>query len=482
MSFLEADQPTEIGPDTLRRHNVRLSPHTDGSADALYHRDDVLLLPTEFLPRIGELRALLGEAGLDGGLEPDVAGGPGFTPRFTRVRLPAGNAEETLRKLQQHVEPRQRGAEHGDLAAIAAGISVEHVVFPHVPIFGEPGSKGHGYPGRAPVAVLPEPPQRRTLAELRCGRRPVVALLDTGVVLPHPWFPPVDPKPGGDAFVIEPEDWTASPASRVPGPKEPPPPDLEPLPSHAGHGTFIAGLIRQLAPDAQVLSMRVMHRDDGAVYENLLLDALGYLCGRVESGDPDRFVDVVSLSLGYREQSPADSDYTDRLRELLRRLGSRGVQVVASAGNRGEDVRTYPAALAAEPVLRGRRVHSVGALNPNGTRARYSNHGDWVTAWELATGVVSSFPAFDGGKLPEPGAQPGAGLRAGTEEFDPDDFTGGYATWSGTSFAAAALAGRLAQALIPDPGQIGPNDALLDVGPTAANNRAEKAYAACQRQ
>jgi hypothetical protein len=485
MSFIEADQPTQIDPATLRRHNLRLSRQADGSADALYHRDDVLLLPTEFLPRVGELDNLLADAGPGGRPELDAAasgaGGPGFTPRFTRVRLPEGNAAETLRKLQQHMEVRQPGAEQGDLAAAVARISLEHVALPHIPVFGEPGSKGHGYPGRTPVAVLPPPRRRRTLAELRCGRRPVVALLDTGVVLPHGWFPPIDPNPDGDAFVIEPEDWTASPLSRVPEPKELPPPDLEPLPSHAGHGTFIAGLIRQLAPDARVLSMRVMHSDDGAVYQNLLLNALDYLCSRVESGDPDRFVDVVSLSLGYRE-GPDDRTYTDLLREVLRRLGSRGVHVAASAGNRGEDVKTYPAALAAETVLPPRRVHSVGALNPNGTRARYSNHGDWVTAWEVATGVVSSFPGFDGGKLREPGPQPRAANRAGTEGLDPDDFTGGYATWSGTSFAAAALAGRLAQALIPDPKRASAEDALLDVRPAAANERAEKAYATYQRK
>jgi hypothetical protein len=488
MSFIEADRPPGIDQKTLDRRNLRLSRQADGSADALYHRDDVLLLPTELLARVGELSALPADAVLEGRPESDAAatgtGGLGFTPRFARVLLPSGDAEQTLRKVQQQIERlRERGgAEHGELAAAAARTALENVAFPHVPVFGDPGSKGHGYPGRTPVAVLPPPPRRRTLAELRGGRRPVVAVLDTGVVLPHPWFPPIDPEPGGDAFVVEPEDWAASPLSRVPEPKEPPPPDLEPLGSHAGHGTFITGVIRQLAPDARVLSMRVMDSHDGAVHESLLLNALEYLCRRVESGDRDRFVDVVSLSLGYREQTDEDRKYTGELRELLRRLGSRGAQVVASAGNRGEDVQTYPAALAAETVGPHRRVRSAGALNPNGTRAQFSNHGVWVTDWEVATGVVSSFPPFDGGRLPKDGPQPRAAVPKGAEGLDSDDFTGGYATWSGTSFATAALAGRLAQALIPAPGQAGAEDALVDVGPVAANERAERAYATYRRQ
>ena len=472
MSHMEAKRPAGVHEATLDRHNVLRSPPADGSADTLYHRDDVLLLPVADLTRVGELNVALAAALPGAALESDVtvdaADCPGFMPRFARLRvLPPGDADGILRLL--------RKVPDGELATVASRLTLEHVAFPSVAIFGEPGSKGHGAPDREPVAVLPPPPVRRTLAALRCGRRPVVAILDTGVVLPHQWFPPADPASGGDAFVVEPEDWMACPVSRLPEPESPPIFDLLPLPTHAGHGTFIAGLIRQLAPDARVLSMRVMHADDGAVYENLLLDALEYLCGRVESGDPERFVDVVSLSLGYREQAAEDRQYTDKLRALLHRLGRRGVQVVASAGNRGDEKETYPAAIAAEAAAEYRRVHSVGALNPNGTRARYSCHGEWVTDWQVGTRVISSFPRYDGDALPE---QPRPADPDDTENLDPDDFTGGYASWSGTSFAAAVLAGRLARALIPDPAQAGADGGLLDVRPAAANDRADRAYAA----
>ena len=33
------------------------------------------------------------------------------------------------------------------------------------------------------------------------------------------------------------------------------------------------------------------------------------------------------------------------------------------------------------------------------------------------------------------------------ETIDPDDFTGGFGTWSGTSFAGPVLAGKIAQRL-----------------------------------
>jgi hypothetical protein len=56
---------------------------------------------------------------------------------------------------------------------------------------------------------------------------------------------------------------------------------------------------------------------------------------------------------------------------------------------------------------------------------------------------VSVFPLIDGPASAELG-----GERQDAESVDPDDFTGGFSRWSGTSFAAAALAGMLGQALL----------------------------------
>ena len=58
--------------------------------------------------------------------------------------------------------------------------------------------------------------------------------------------------------------------------------------------------------------------------------------------------------------------------------------------------------------------------------------------------VLSTMPAFEGGL--EPIARTTAyGLVR--ESIDPDDFTGGFGVWSGTSFAAPFVAGRLASTL-----------------------------------
>ena len=57
-------------------------------------------------------------------------------------------------------------------------------------------------------------------------------------------------------------------------------PMLGELASDTGHSTFISGIVRQLAPDARVLAIRIMH-GDGIVYEGDLLCALHQLANRV---------------------------------------------------------------------------------------------------------------------------------------------------------------------------------------------------------
>jgi hypothetical protein len=57
--------------------------------------------------------------------------------------------------------------------------------------------------------------------------------------------------------------------------------------------------------------------------------------------------------------------------------------------------------------------------------------------------VVSTFPTVFQGGL-QPVARTTAYDRP-RETIDPDDFTGGFGVWSGTSFSAPVLAARLAK-------------------------------------
>jgi subtilisin family serine protease len=326
-----------------------------------------------------------------------------------------------------------------------------------------------GTGGRAPVDVLAPPPPR--LAQtVPAFRRPVVAVLDTGLAT-HPWLDvPVRGLPApADAFVsadpaIQDAVRRQELATSAAGGAEVFPDAWESpidtgsvtgvLDTHTGHGTFIAGIVRQVAPDAAVRAIRIMH-SDGVVYEDDLLLALGMLAARVttaqQNNDATDLVDVVSLSLGYFSETDDDATYTRQVEALVRQLTDAGVLVVASAGNQSTVRPFYPAALAG-PAGGGLPVVSMGAFNPNGSKALFSDDADWVRYWASGAAVVSTYPAVSGSRGPaydEP-APNAPGLPQRRQTIDGDDFNSGFATWSGTSFASAYGAARLAAALFQD--------------------------------
>ncbi len=196
----------------------------------------------------------------------------------------------------------------------------------------------------------------------------------------------------------------------------------------AGHGMFVAGRIAQADPECRIIVRHVLRNSgdgDELTVANALLDmAEG-------SSDP---VDIVNLSFGgytlddmpmlakavailQSSPGPASNWYPQAPAE------DHGVVVVTSAGNDGVDRAPYPAALPG--------VVSVAALGPGGPAA-FSNWGSWVSACAPGVDVLSAFfTDIDANQHPE-------------ATGDPDRFRGA-ARWSGTSFAAPWVAGRIAK-------------------------------------
>lgn len=180
---------------------------------------------------------------------------------------------------------------------------------------------------------------------------------------------------------------------------------------------------------------------DGFVPEDSMVRAITQLAVDHLSGA--RVIDALSMSFGYYHEEPDDQKTDATLIGPLSALAAAGVGLFASAGNDATDRPMYPAAFSRSiPLI------SVGALNPNGSVALFSNSGPWVTAWDWGAQVLSTQPTtFRGGLRPSAGTQdPHAGRTR--ESLDPDDFGQGFATWSGTSFAAPGVAGRFLRALI----------------------------------
>jgi subtilisin family serine protease len=174
-----------------------------------------------------------------------------------------------------------------------------------------------------------------------------------------------------------------------------------------GHGTFVAGVVRQAAPGVW-LDPEPALTPTGLGDEEMLVQALAAL-------DPE--VSVVNLSLGCYTQD--DQPPLPLAQALAAR--PKGSVVVAAAGNAGTSRPSWPAAfpdvVAVSAVSRGQ-----SGLAP----APYSGFGPWVDA--CAVGERTS--TYVDGRLLLPG-QPARSFA-------------GFATWAGTSFATAYVSGRLA--------------------------------------
>lgn len=308
---------------------------------------------------------------------------------------------------------------------------------------------GHG--GRQVVSYVGTAPSRR--GEVKPGgRRPVVAVLDTGCGV-HEWLPDqiVTRYPTVDQRVIGIAEPSTDPevVGDVSGAFD------GMIDDSSGHGTFIAGIIRQVSPEADIVAIRVAD-SQGTVLEGQFMLAVRSLVKwmAMPKAKGGRQIDVLNLSLGYYHETPEPGLFDRTLSDLLVVARRMGCAVVCSAGNDATDRPAFPASLwawkgadfaVADPRDAAPHV-SVGALNPNGSVALFSNIGGWVTTFAPGAAVLSTHPRFNGGL--QPGSRDDRdGKRR--ETIDPDDFESGFALWSGTSFAAPYVAAALAAEIAP---------------------------------
>ena len=231
----------------------------------------------------------------------------------------------------------------------------------------------------------------------------------------------------------------------------------------AGHGTFIAGLVHQVCPDAEILAWRAIPAKAPLIESEWLttLAQVIELVRRHREGEPGGHpIDVLSLSMGYYHENESDDLLDPILLSMIDKLQQLGVAVVCSAGNDATDRPCYPAAFA--PWRNGRgpvkattsRVPlvSVGAQNPNTTDALFTNAGTWVRAYAPGAPGSQHHAARSTGGL-DPLAskrhpRQGAGVHRSRRLPLPRDARGrrlgGFGLWSGTSFAAPVVAGRIA--------------------------------------
>ena len=234
-----------------------------------------------------------------------------------------------------------------------------------------------------------------------------VAVLDTGLQM-EPGANPMTPRsPWFQARVVASPSWSASTDPVVVDDDDEPDADGDGgLDLVAGHGTFICGLVLQHAPGVRLHTRgAITSFGDGDDFS--VAAAVDAVLAEVPADEPV----VLNLSLGgYTE----DDEEPLAFAELLGIHADRDMVIVASAGNDAVGRPTWPAAFP--------EVVGVGALGPHGP-APFTNFGSWVDCCAPGVDIVSRFldPAD------------------GRPEFD------GWASWSGTSFAAPIVAALIAR-------------------------------------
>jgi subtilisin family serine protease len=188
---------------------------------------------------------------------------------------------------------------------------------------------------------------------------------------------------------------------------------VQPIPPYTGHGTFVAGVLRAVAPAAEIIVSNAFSVAGSQLESDLVT--------RLED-ELRRGVDIFHLSIAARSRHDLP---LIAFREWLKRLhGTKGSICIAPAGNDGSRRPNWPGAFPG--------VIAVGALDGNWrSRASFTNFGGWVDVYAPGRDLVNAY-------------------ATGTYTCHVAPYTGqvrefyGMAKWSGTSFSTPIVTGLIA--------------------------------------
>jgi hypothetical protein len=200
----------------------------------------------------------------------------------------------------------------------------------------------------------------------------------------------------------------------------------------SGHGTFIAGLISNIAPHTrlEVVGLRNQEVEIGALSPRKQLGLFETEVAIAHAMLRRCNTDVIQCGFAFPTLDDYPSVVFTAVMEELRSEAAphQGrVAVVAPAGNEQSRRRYWPAA---HPEVIG-----VAATNRRGNgRAWFSNWGKWCNCCARGEYVLSTFIDWDG---PVDGESP-----------DEIEHFRGWARWDGTSFAAPKVSAEIARLFI----------------------------------
>ncbi len=188
---------------------------------------------------------------------------------------------------------------------------------------------------------------------------------------------------------------------------------VQPIPAYTGHGTFVAGVMRTMAPAAEIVVCNAFSIAGSQLESDLVT--------RLED-ELRRGVDIFHLSIAARSRHDLP---LIAFEQWLKRLHQyKGSICIAPAGNDGHRRPNWPGAFPG--------VIAVGALGGDCRgRASFTNFGGWVDVYAPGRDLVNAY-------------------ATGTYTCHVDPYSGqtrefyGMAKWSGTSFSTPIVTGLIA--------------------------------------
>ncbi|ACO44986.2 S8 family serine peptidase [Deinococcus deserti] len=196
------------------------------------------------------------------------------------------------------------------------------------------------------------------------GAGVIVAVIDTGIDLKHPAF---------EGTLTPARTWRDYAMSGRPD--RDPSEEGTPADHGYGHGTAVAGIILQVAPNAKILPIRAL-RATGEGSSTDIAEAITYAV--------DQGAKIINVS--------AVADRDSDISKAIDYASVKGAYVVMAAGNRGDHVVQYPASKAGLTNSMGIMGISVGSIERTFKKSAYSNYGHQLEILAPGTEIVTAYP------------------------------------------------------------------------------------------
>ncbi|NJK41963.1 MAG: S8 family serine peptidase [Acaryochloridaceae cyanobacterium SU_2_1] len=221
------------------------------------------------------------------------------------------------------------------------------------------------------------------------------------------------------------------------------------------HGTSVAGVVAAqpvnqegiigVAPQAKILPIRAAGMGQAGFTSAQMVEAIGYAASRQ--------VDVINMSFGGALPSP---DVEAQIQAVL--AANPSLILVAAAGNNGSLADDWPQVMFPAAYA---QVVAVGAIDPSGQRASYSNFGQGLDVvapggdnlGDILTSGGTYLPQFWQGMKTLPSMAPESCFNINC----------GLLWQRGTSFAAPGVSGVFALMIAEDPGRTLTRDQLISI-------------------